>query len=650
MKIKILLSILAVTFGAFAEQKAPYSGSRIFWDINTKKTIFENGIYSRLIELNDGRLLAVAEGGGIQINFSSDKGKSWNARKQIIGNPDKVNYAVPDLIQLSDGTILIGFNPRPSAPYSVERKFGIRVMRSTDNGETWSAPIKVFDASHNGGEGCWEPSFLELPTGEIQCYFANEYPYASSNEQCISMCRSFDKGLTWSEPVTVSFRKGYRDGMPVPVLLNESNEIAVIIEDNGWTGREWKFAATTVRTSLDDNWNSGYVSASSRNRDMIFEITPASTTISAAPYLRVLPSGETVASFQGNYRRSTPVEDQYYDMFVVVGDKNAKNFKAQSAPFNVSTSEHAIWNSLSVIEDGTVVAVSSIGKAGGSNAIQMIKGYPISVVKANYDNNITIDGQKDMKESWTAKNASQIFMGNVSKNRSTFDFAYDNEYLYFTANVIDRTIINTGTDNDGVKLFLDANNVSGTQPENGMFNLFFDTDGTVKAQQGNTGHWDDIESSAIKYAVDINKSYYKIEAAIPWTFLNKANAPIKDRMAIALEVFDKQQYSRTQETIADVDNKASWTWVEFRLNENAGISESYISESNLTLRKEKGLINIISNKNILDTTLYTFDGRILHHAGNCGLSYDMPISEISGGGIIKVTFSDGDSEIRKIFF
>ena len=206
-----------------------------------------------MIELQDGRLLAVAEAlGGIAVTYSSNKGETWSSPRLIASPPEKVFYAVPDVIQLSDGTILVGINPRPVAPYSTERRFGIRVVQSTDNGESWSEPMFVFDAQHTFNDGCWEPAFLELPSGEVQCYFANENEYTGNDDQNISMCRSFDKGKTWSDPVTICYRPGSRDGMPVPLLLKDESEIAVIIEDNGWPGRG-NFAATTVRNTLQEN-------------------------------------------------------------------------------------------------------------------------------------------------------------------------------------------------------------------------------------------------------------------------------------------------------------------------------------------------------------------------------------------------------------
>ena len=63
------------------------------------------------------------------------------------------------------------------------------------------------------------------------------------------MCRSFDKGLTWTDPVRVSYREGSRDGMPVPILT-DNDEIVVIVEDNGHPGYHGFRATTMVRATV----------------------------------------------------------------------------------------------------------------------------------------------------------------------------------------------------------------------------------------------------------------------------------------------------------------------------------------------------------------------------------------------------------------
>ena len=148
-KSAILLAITAiVSLGASAMRKEAYDRSRIFWDTDTKKTLFSNGNYARMIQLHDGRLMVAAENGGIHVIYSSDGGKSWTPSQLIAPNPANVAECVPDLLQLTDGTIIVGYNPRPHQPYSTDRRFGIRCRRSTDNGTTWSDEIFIFDFTH----------------------------------------------------------------------------------------------------------------------------------------------------------------------------------------------------------------------------------------------------------------------------------------------------------------------------------------------------------------------------------------------------------------------------------------------------------------------------------------------------------------------
>ena len=110
----IALFLLSVTFSARAEDVTPYSGSRIFWDLSTRKTVFNAGGYSRMIQLQDGRLMAVCEGNGINIAFSSNLGNTWSSPVKIVTNTNNTPNSVPDLIQLRDGTIIVAYNPRPA--------------------------------------------------------------------------------------------------------------------------------------------------------------------------------------------------------------------------------------------------------------------------------------------------------------------------------------------------------------------------------------------------------------------------------------------------------------------------------------------------------------------------------------------------------
>lgn len=606
-----MLMVLCLQLTAVRHE--PYGGSRIYWDISSKKMLFPSGNYARIIPLQDGRLLAVAQaGGGISVSYSESKGDVWSPPELIVANASLIPNAVPDVIQLACGDIVVGFNPRPSTPHTEDRLFGIRCVRSTDNGKTWSKPIFIYDALHYNRQGCWEPAFLELPDGELQCYFANEKNFPNSNEQEISMCRSMDGGRSWGKENRICYSAGSRDGMPVPILT-ENGEIVVIIEDNGWPGHKG-FRATTVRTSLSDNW-SGWIPRNSEDRNMIFANNDDKQFISAAPYLRKLGKNETVASWQGDRGARKGLGEDFYEMSVGVGDADGRNVKAVMSPFGLSTTQHGLWNSVTALDDGTVFALSSIGDASTGNAIYSMTGYARKGFEAAFGTP-DINGSST-KEKWTFKNARQIFMGgNATRNLATMDFLYDDKNLYFYARVIDRAIFKDKVDNDGVTLALDMLNCCDTYPQEGMFRMFLDVNGSVKLYTGGSNRWTEIEvPDDVKYAVNTKSTYYEMEIAIPWKALGCDAVPLDRKMRCYVDVKDRRDGDMVTETIPESALRQSWTWPEFRLlpadasGVDSVITEEAEDKDDLSVTVNNDNVSVKSSRCIVSVSLYDMSGR-----------------------------------------
>lgn len=597
--------------------------------------------------------MAVAEsGGGVSVCYSGDNGNIWSSPERIIQSAPNVPYAVPDVIQLTNGDIIVGFNPRPSSPYTEDRKFGIRCIRSVDNGETWSEPIFIYDAQHEKRQGCWEPCFLELPTGELQCYFANENNFPNSNEQEISMCRSFDNGLTWGEANRICFSNGSRDGMPVPILT-DNNEIVVIIEDNGWGNGYNGFRATTVRTTLDDNW-SNWVPRNNNNREMIFANAADKTFISAAPYIRRLGKDETIASWQGDRGEREGMGEDCYEMSVGVGDADGRNVKAIVSPFGLSTSQHGLWNSVTALDDGTVFALTSIGDVGKGNAIYSMTGYAKKGFEASYGTPV-INGSSS-KETWTKKNARQIFLGsNSTRNLATMDFLYDENNLYFFARVVDRNIFTDKVDDDGITLALDVENCCDTYPQKGMYRIFMDVNGSLKFYAGESNKWNEIDNpESINYVVNIKSSYYEMEIAIPWNVLGCTSAPINNDMRCYVEVSDRRDGELVKEKIPESILRQSWTWPEFNLlpNENSGINDIScdIPEDNamVNIRYENGNVCVESLRDIINVSLYSVSGTRIVARKYDGNEANLNVSGMKGIYIVEVTLCDGLKKFAKL--
>lgn len=635
----IVLFLLSVTFSVMAEDVTPYCGSRIFWDLSTRKTVFSSGGYSRIIQLQDGRLMAVCESGGINISFSSNLGNTWSSPVKIVTNTNNTPNCVPDLIQLKDGTIIVAYNPRPSEPYTEDRKFGIRCKRSTDNGQTWSDEIFIYDAQHTFNDGCWEPSMLELPSGELQVYFADEGPYTNSNEQQISMCRSFDGGKTWGNPSAISFRAGYRDGMPSPVLLNDQQTIVVAIEDNGWPGYN-DFFPTTVRCSLEKNWVHYSVTGESENRDKTLDFNFCPLAKGGAPYLRVLPWGETVLSWQSTYNHGSTTT-----MFTAVGDENARNFKAMSNPFITNVSDQVMWNSVAVIDTGIVVAV------GGVNGkIEMIKGYPTRLLQAPYGKPV-IDGVLSRDEGYMRPTSSQIKLGTQIGTQIIADFAHDEDSLYFIARVSDRTYVKKGETTDNVRLMIDADDVSATTPQKGVYCFSFRRDSVCQAWHGEDGNWKSDDASQINLKVKSAGTSYVVEAALPWSVLGKSEAPKGQRMAATIEVEDVGETTTKTERIPDAQRNASWTYMEFRITGNettdAIKGHSVTDDENISVRTHGNTISVSSEREVTEMTLCSADGRIITKMRRPGFNFQTQVGH-KGFAIVRMTLADGNVVSRKI--
>ena len=634
----ILLALISASVTVSAENVKPYNGSRIFWDMNSRTTVFAHGGYARIIQLQDGRLMATCESNGIDISFSNDMGKTWCAPIKIVTNKNNTPNCVPDLIQLKDGTIIVAYNPRPSEPFTADRKFGIRCKRSTDNGVTWSDEIFVNDASHTFNDGCWEPSMLELPSGELQLYYADEGPYTNSNEQQISMRRSQDGGLTWGSVNRIAFRSGYRDGMPVPVLLNDRNTIVVAIEDNGWPGYN-DFFPTTVRCDISKNWKRYCVTGDSENRDKTLDLNYCPLAKGGAPYIRVLPWGETVLSWQSTYNHG-----QNNTMFTAVGNSDAREFKAMSNPFVTSDSERVLWNSLAVVDTGIVVAV------GGVNGkIEMIKGYPMRMIQAPFGKP-SVDGIQTDNEGYFKQDATQIMLGTQTGVRSTSDFAYDEKFLYFTARIDDNTDRRTSSAIDGIRLFLDMADAVSDNPVKGMYTFFMRRDSTYQALRGENGKWTSDNTIKADVKVRSTNSGYVVEAAIPWTTFGMTEPPTGRRMGTTLEIVDRRESTTLTEYIPDAQRNKSCTYMEFRLidrNETNGITSAETESNNVKVSINGNKLTIDSNSAVKNLVIYTPDGRMTAHASGNG-TYASANIPTKGFAITKITLDDGTVINKKI--
>lgn len=516
--IVMLLGITGCGKKTVQAQGSPALAGGIVWDYSTLKKVSSTlpgtkyAAYARMIQLSDKTLLSIYENdGNIVVTKSANLGATWSAPIPVALKAGGINMSVPDILELKDHSLLACYNGRP---YLIDpsRKFNIKTKRSVDGGLTWTDEKLLYEAGYQFENGCWEPSAIQLPSGEIQLFFANEAPYTQSDEQNISLLRSADNGSTWTtKPETTSFRATKRDGMPVPVLLNNGKDIVYAIEDNG----PGNFKPYIIRNTLQENW-AQTVDAGSKNRSYALAERIGDEIYAGAPYLRQLKTGETILSYQGTEGRVNKMD--FADMKVVVGNSSAADFKHKSTPFIIPDDKSCLWNSLCILDDDTIVALTSTNAYSHDSEIWMIKGkYKADLpqqTQAIYDADPTIffdDGtyylygtssnhgflvyeSKDL-ETWTGpvgkKNGFALSKGDSFGSKGFWApqvFKYNK--LYYMAYTADEQIAIAQSDTPlGPFKQTVLKPLSGVGKQIDPF-IFFDTDGKpflyhVKLQNGN---------------------------------------------------------------------------------------------------------------------------------------------------------------------
>lgn len=536
-------------------------GCRIAWDYSTMvKVAPATGQpagyygYARLVQLHDGRLACVYEtsAGNIELVFSNNLGQSWGDPQTIFQAINNISMAVPEIIELSDHSILVACNPRPRKPYTDDRKFGIKVRKSKDGGHNWLPEQLIYEAQSTFENGCWEPSFVQLPNGEVQLFFANEGVYTTSNEQNISMLKSMDFGESWSaNPVIVGFRKGHRDGMPVPLLLPNQGELLVAVEDN----KVGEFKPTIYHEKLVDNWGDGYVSENDPRRSyQPLSDLLSNETYAGAPYLARLGTGEVLLSYQSNIERNN--QWNLSSMVVEVGDNTGTLFSKRTVPFEIPLSKSGLWNSISVIENNTPVALTSTNAwSNSSTEVWMIKGHVIPEL-AILQGTANVDGQLN-DDCWNKD--WPYFIGHKSNTQMNASLCADENNLYLAVSI--DNLSNQKSSGNGIVLLLDTERKGYEKPHHGIFAFTFNLDGSIKIEEGDFGGWIELkENSLIPYKIEQQGNSCNLEAAIPLVLFKKGFQKGKPMGLNFVLKYKLQTDGIVEESISANDKGKPYTW------------------------------------------------------------------------------------------
>ena len=547
------------------ETRTQVTGVRIAWDFNTKTLVSQENDtgysgYPRLIQLEDESLLVVYESkGNVLVKKSNDSGENWSEPITVVKGDQGVNMATPDVLQLQNGAILVMYNPRPGETADPTKKFLIKTILSNDNGMSWQNDQVVYEGDTEFENGVWEPTALQLPEGEIQLFFSNESIYPNSNEQNISLLRSKDHGLTWSdEPEIVSFRAGSRDGMPAPLYLDNQNEIMLSIEDNG---EHNQFKPYIIRNSVFENW-AQTIGGSSEKRNYALLEKLENSEYAGAPYLAQLQTGETLLSYQGTDARNGN-DLNNADMKVAIGNENGEDFNRISTPFLIPEGKSALWNSIAVLNDNTVIALTTTNAFSSANAseVWMIKGHVIPELKAEHTS-LEIDGETT-EGIW--KEHFPIFIGHISSTGLQANVSFDNEHLYLISKITDVAVSSDNqniANNDGMVIYLDPANKSFETPGPGTYKIIVSASDQVKAYEGNDSQWQEIELTEIDTEVINNEDGYSQEISLDWNAIG--GKPTSNTIGLNVELIERGD-SNYIESISATQTDAPYTWLSLKL-------------------------------------------------------------------------------------
>jgi hypothetical protein len=144
---------------------------------------------------------------------STDGGETWEPAREIYDPGQNDQTIGNQIVVLPDGTLVDLFDEIHNDNSKKQRGFSVRVMRSTDQGETWSEPVfidllgTIFITDPESGDdvrtGDIIPDIAVAPNGDLYAVW-QDARLNGGRADGIALSRSTDGGLTWSPRVKVN--------------------------------------------------------------------------------------------------------------------------------------------------------------------------------------------------------------------------------------------------------------------------------------------------------------------------------------------------------------------------------------------------------------------------------------------------------------
>ena len=510
----------------------------------------ENLYYPRIRQLSDGSLMMTFMnhkfGWDIYVTKSYDGGESWTPAKLVresewVDSPfgrDIRSSVNPDFLELQDGRIIMAFQTRyldHYHDYSVTNEAcWIEVMFSDDKGQTWSEAREVFRGR------CWEPAFLQLPSGELQMYITDSGVVVDNDHtlSCTAILRSFDGGLTWQgkelcrwedlEPISATVTRGRRlNGMASAVQLPSGDIICPLEVFSHFMIQPQ--TPIVVRSSEALNWrrDTGKI-LSEGGPDYPDNRQLHKDFYGYAPYCCLLPDGYPLVASNGKYKGVN-------GFWVFVGDKNGEIYSDPTMPFT------GFWGNIAYIGNGRVMASATLetkkdaslrdsrssispNSSGWHNPADNILGRIKTCTGYLNYSKIIAKGDFDMVPMADFSPEDKWFLGKSGRGRMWSDFGYDRDAFIFASWLFDGKLCAYIAENgDAPVLLLDRG-------KKGTYKIVASVLGLVQVSRLEMNAWHiiyDASDAEVELCGTLNDhsdvdSGFSVKARVPWTVLGGA--------------------------------------------------------------------------------------------------------------------------------
>lgn len=524
--------------------------------------------YPRLRTLPDGSYIlfwhtsSVSDANGKDTHYSLSNdlkhwtymGHLWKSYNVVtsIGTNDVRYFTNPNGLVLSNGELLVVAAFRAVHAYGnfdAQADQGLIIKKSKDGGKTWYGEKEIYHGP------CWEAHLMELPSGEIQCFYSESRPWISSSHSGTGMVWSKDGGATWEPELGSHFRVMrkhwwnykpsnssygamycYTYQMPVGVILNGSKQFAFAMESanqrvaNSSGGTSDQFSVAIAFSKEDGIWVNLVDD----------EVLPPEQRIDslvqrgAAPYLVQFHSGECLLAYGGTDSRQ----------HLMIGSPNAREWGEAfyGLPYKGS------WGGLDITSSHQVISYMRDVRVSAEEAC-------IQIARFNLDHDIKASSHAvnvDADNSDWAATDDALFVGSKGDARATLRCSADADNIYFLIEAFDEKL----SKSDFCTIYLCNGEKFGAASR--RIKVFLDG---LKGVSNFAGSWREISDSKVSAkaaydgtptSLDDTDNGYLVEICVP-----RNEVPVSGgECLVNFSIFDAA--ANSEDSVKDTNSPNGW--------------------------------------------------------------------------------------------